>query len=374
MTAGKGKDGFLSKLNPKNWFKKGVGADSPQTEMVKKVTGGTDKSVGKGVRGTDSMGKQVGSMKGAMAGAAKTAIQMIAFAAAIYILAEAFAVFSSDVSWDGVLRGVVAIGAFTGAMYLLNPALKGLEKSWGGIAAMTALAGSMVLLGLSAMMFAAGGTAGIIGMAVGLGVLTAAVLALGLLGTAGIGWVGVAMVLALGAAMLALGYAVKLAAEGFSMVVDSFTNNIGPLLMLGPALMMTSLGIMALAASLVLLGVAFLAGGFLGLMALSSTAETLQNAFGNMDSDNMVKAINAINNVDMDKVNALKELSAMMSMMGILGAKPIELVMTVDGDIDIKGEGGGKKSTDWVNDPIFVSKLKDIIWEEMDKGRNGGKS
>ena len=51
----------------------------------------------------------------------------------------------------------------------------------------------------------------------------------------------------------------------------------------------------------------------------------------------------------------------------------IDIEMDVGGTIDIRGEAGGSKSTEWVEDPIFVSKLKDIVWEAMEKGRGGGK-
>jgi hypothetical protein len=46
--------------------------------------------------------------------------------------------------------------------------------------------------------------------------------------------------------------------------------------------------------------------------------------------------------------------------------------MNVKGDIEISGEGGGKTSTDWVNDPIFISNLKDLIFQSQKVDSTGG--
>ena len=62
--------------------------------------------------------------------------------------------------------------------------------------------------------------------------------------------------------------------------------------------------------------------------------------------------------------------------MSLLGASPtikFDENLTIDGKIQISGQAGGKKDTDWVDDPIFVNKLKQLIVEATDVEKNGGK-
>lgn len=216
---------------------------------------------------------------------------------------------------------------------------------------------------------------GVIGA--GIAIMIPLVMALGVVGTVTAG-----PILALGAAFLMIGGAIALAAWGISLLVDSFTNmfsivsadNIGPLLMLGPALIGVSLGVFALAASLVALGAAYLLGGFLGLIALEEAAADIQTAFKGVDPQGINTAVNAINSIDIDKLNALKELSLWMSMLGATTTIKFDESLHIDGSIELSGEGGGKSNTDWIKDPIFVSKLKELIATQTQKDLNGGKA
>ena len=217
-------------------------------------------------------------------------------------------------------------------------------------------------------------------MVVALLALAFAVTMFGGLSLSGIGWAGVALILAMGAAMIMIGAAVLIASMGISMIVNSFTNmfsvismdNIGALLMLGPALIGVSIGVFALAASLVALGIAYLAGGFLGIFALGETADKIQTAFGDVDAGEVASAITAINNVDMNKVAAIKDLANAMSMWSMFGSG----ININFGDLDVSGDielkGGGKVAQMVMEEP-YLSQLKDLIWETMEKGKNGGK-
>jgi hypothetical protein len=44
--------------------------------------------------------------------------------------------------------------------------------------------------------------------------------------------------------------------------------------------------------------------------------------------------------------------------------------MNLKGDISLSGEGGDKTSTDWLNDPIFIRRLKNLISEKLEDDRN----
>ena len=47
-----------------------------------------------------------------------------------------------------------------------------------------------------------------------------------------------------------------------------------------------------------------------------------------------------------------------MSLLGATTTIKFDESLSIDGSIEISGEGGGKTNTDWIKDPIFVSKLK----------------
>ena len=399
-------------LSPLTWFLrgkilgKGFNSQIAQGKVMQKMMGGGGQSgvagpltksgkpdmrykankgmggAGKGAAGTQAMGQSAGSQAGNFL---KGALGLVAISAALFVFAKALQEFDKlQNGWGTLALAAVSLIALGGALMILTPTLNAFGSSaWIGIAAMGALAVSVMALGFATTLFAQGGLAGTMLMITALAALTIAVMVLGALGASGIGFIGVALILALGAAMIMAGYATTLFAEAIATVMTSFQglfelvnmDNIGALLLMGPALIGVSLGVFALAGSLVALGAAMLLGGFLGLIGLSETADNIQKAFGDIDPAAVAGAISAINNVDMAKVAAIKDLANSLSLVSMFGGG-----FKIDfGDLDVKGniklEGkGGAANTDWVEDPIFVSKLKDIVWEAMDSDRNGGRN
>lgn len=344
--------------------------------------GGAYGGASKGATGTQAMGQSAGGQAGNFL---KGAVGLLAISAALFVFAKALQEFEKlQNGWGTLVLAAGSLLVLAGALKIMQPILSSFGSSaWPGIAAMGALAVSVMALGFATTLFAQGGLAGTLLMVGALFALSAAVTMFGGLSLSGIGWAGVALILAMGAAMVMIGYSVKLAAEGVSMIVDSFTNmfsiinmdNIGALLLLGPALIGVSIGVFALAVSLIALGAAMLLGGFLGLIGIQETADNIQKAFGDIDPAAVAGAITAINNVDMEKVAAIKDLANSLSMVSMLGGG-LKVEM---GDLDVKGsiklEGkGGAANTEWVNDPIFVSELKDMVWERMKSDREGGKT
>ena len=377
-TAGKG--GLLKKLGGgiKSLFKgKTPGGGGPPVQGPKPPPGMG--SAGKGATGTQAMGQSAG---GQASNFLQGAVALLAISAALFIFAKALQEFEKlQNGWATLVLAGASLIVLGLSLKLMQPILNSFGTSaWPGIAAMVALSVAVMALGVATTFFAQGGVAGTALMVVALLALAFAVTLFGGLSLSGIGWAGVALILAMGAAMLMIGGAVLLAAMGISMIVDSFTNmfsiismdNIGALLMLGPALIGVSIGVFALALSLVALGAAYLMGGFLGIFALGETADKIQTAFGDVDAGEVAAAITAINNVDMNKVAAIKDLANAMSMWSMFGSG-IEINF---GDLDVTGgielKGGGK-SAEMVMEEPYLTQLKDLIWDTMEKGRGGGK-
>jgi hypothetical protein len=87
-----------------------------------------------------------------------------------------------------------------------------------------------------------------------------------------------------------------------------------------------------------------------------------------MEKANFSSSLEGINNLDKDKLSMLKELVTASST-----GKPIRVEfsdMNLKGDISLSGEGGDKTSTDWLNDPIFIRRLKNLISEKLEDDRN----
>ena len=333
------------------------------------------KSAGKGAAGTSAMGQSAGAnAKSFMKGA----VGLLAISAALFIFAKALQEFEKlQDGWNTLFLAAGALGVLSLALYASGQALKQFgSNSWTGIAAMIALSAAVLGLGFATTLFAQGGFAGTMLMIVALAALTIAIAVLGALGMSGIGFIGVALILALSVAMIALGYSVKLIAEGIAIVVDAFTNmfsqlsmsNIGPMLLLGPAFIGIAAGLAILTISLLGFGLAWLVGGW----AFEDMAESIA-AMGNTDLSGLGNAVQSINNVDMNKLEAIRDLANSLSMVSMFSGG----VLKVDvGDLDVKGsiklEGkGGAANTDWINQPSFVEELKNLIWKAMEDGRNG---
>jgi hypothetical protein len=312
---------------------------------------------------------------------------------------------SAGKSSGGMLKGAAAILILSAALFVFAKALQEFDKLQNGWESLALAAAGLTILSIAAKAIGSGSQGMIMG-ALAIAILGAAlipfayamqlmgeatnqfssflILALGLTGLAiAASLIGaVSPMVLLGAlaigvlslALIPLAYAVKIVSEGIAMVVDSFTNmfsvinisNIGPLLLLGPALIGTSIGVFALSASLFALGAAWWFGG----SAFTDLTHSLA-ALKGLDLSGMSSSIRAINHVDLDKIEAIKDLASMLSLVSLFGGIKIEF-----GDIDVKGDinlKGDKKSSDDVFKEPQLSKLKDLIWEAMKIGRNGGK-
>lgn len=188
------------------------------------------------------------------------------------------------------------------------------------------------------------------------------------------------VLLALGASMLMIGGAVWLAAQGMSVLVDSFTNMfkvIGPngdsVMKAGAGFLMMAAGIGVLSFALVglstaaLLGVVGL-GMILGLTtALVATSDSLKSVGG---GEGIAKAVNAINSVNTDKLDALKDLSMWMALLGSTTTIKFDETLKVSGSIEVKGEAGGRSSMDLVNNDSFVRALSTKLAKTKVESRN----
>lgn len=97
--------------------------------------------------------KSVDQMKGAMYGAAATALQMLAFAGAVWMLSKAFQNFST-VSWKGVGVGVTVMTVFAGITVGILASLKAFGKAatmpqvWLGVGLLLSLGAAIALVGV----------------------------------------------------------------------------------------------------------------------------------------------------------------------------------------------------------------------------------
>ena len=248
-------------------------------DKASKMKGGLGKKLkdlAKGVKAFGS-GKVI---LGALVGLPATAVGMVAMVAAIPALA--FLALGGAAAGAGLVALAKGMKKAGGAKVLIATVVVG------------AIALSMIALGGAAILFAQGGAAGTVLMVASLYALVGALALLGGLGLSGVGFVGVALVLATGVALLAMGYAVKLAAEGMSVLVDSFTglfsaitlDNLIPIFMLGPALTLAGLGMIAFAASLAVMAIAAIFGApalfavGLGMMVLGTGVQLAAGGLG----------------------------------------------------------------------------------------------
>ena len=334
---------------------------------------------GKGAAGTKAMGQSAG---GQASNFLQGAVALLAISAALFVFAKALQEFEKlQNGWGTLVLAGASLIVLGVSLKIIGPILNRFgTNALPGIGAMLALSLAVNALGVATMFFAQGGVMGTVLMVGALIALAFAVTMFGGLSLSGVGWAGIGLILAMGVAMIMVGAAVLIASIGISMIVDSFTNmfsiinmeNIGALLMLGPALIGVSIGVFALALSLVALGAAYLMGGFLGIFALGETADKIQTAFGDVDAGEVAAAITAINNVDMNKVAAIKDLANAMSIWSMFGSG----ININFGDLDVSGDiqlRGGEKVAQMVMEEPMLSTLKDLIWETMEKGKNGGK-
>ena len=181
-----------------------------------KQTGGLGKA-GKGAAGTQAMGKSAG---GQAKNFLKGAVGLLAIAAALFVFAKALQEFEKlQDGWSTLFLAAGSLIVLGGALAILQPVLNSFgTTAWVGIAAMGALAGSMVLLGVAMQLMEGAGWGAWAMMALSLGLVIGAVAILGSLASTGVGFLGVALMLGIGAAMIMMGAAVFIVAAGMSYV------------------------------------------------------------------------------------------------------------------------------------------------------------
>ena len=163
------------------------------------------------------------------------------------------------------------------------------------------------------------------------------------------------------------------------MLVDSITR-----LFSGDALTMEkagaffilAAGIGALAVSLMLMGAsalgAIIAIGILGSLSyiVISTAEALANVdFGGMATEIQNIGI-ALSSLDTDKMDSLKNAAFWLMAAGLRPVKVEFSTLNINGTIDLKGEGGSTEMD--LSSSIFVSELKNLIFDALARDKNGG--
>jgi hypothetical protein len=339
--------------------------------------GGMSKGGGGGMTGaqTAMQGQAAKSAgMGSMMKSLGSAAQILAIAGAMWILADALIKFN-DVEWSSLVKGGIALIGFSLGLKLLQPILGsfGGANIWQGIAAMLALGVATVLLGAGLFLM---GQVPLANLIVGFLGLIGVLLAFSALSLSGVGWAGVGLVLALGAAMLMIGAAVYIASAGLSMIQDN-------IMVLGVGLFLAGAGFLAMAAGIGILTISLIALGAASLLALPgllilgavsgmlvSTVSAL-NASGGPAG--LTAAINAINSVDEGKLEALKDLSMWMALLGGTTTVKFDESLKIDGNISLSGSGGGKSDTEWAKDPQFMAELQELITRAANKQKNGGK-
>jgi hypothetical protein len=238
--------------------------------------------------------------------------------------------------------------------------------------ALNLLLASAAFIGMTAGIVGLGGIALLGGAAgTGLKLLGQGLASFG--ATAGtVGWLGVAVLGALSLAFIGFGYGLKLAGEGIASIIGAFTTMFS--VVDGDNLVKIGVGFIAMGAGLGLLTVSMLALSVssLALLPALGVLKVLTSLLSGtavvMEKANFSSSLEGINNLDKDKLSMLKELVTASST-----GKPIRVEfsdMNLKGDISLSGEGGDKTSTDWLNDPIFIRRLKNLISEKLEDDRN----
>lgn len=191
------------------WFKKGVamrkGFDSAGVTSMGGQSGAANKmtkagkpdmrykanrglgGAGKGATGTQAMGQSAGGQAGNFL---KGAVGLLAIAAALFVFAKALQEFEKlQNGWQTLVLAAGSLLVLAGALKIMQPILSSFGSSaWPGIAAMGALAVSVMALGFATTLFAQGGLAGTLLMVGALFALSVAVTMFGGLSLSGIGW------------------------------------------------------------------------------------------------------------------------------------------------------------------------------------------
>jgi flagellar hook-basal body complex protein FliE len=196
-----------------------------------------------------------------------------------------------------------------------------------------------------------------------------------------VGTVGALPILALGAAFLMIGGAVWLASQGMAVLVESFTglfsvlnmDMLAPMMLMGPALGMITLGMLGLSYGVLALGAAVLSPmGWAAIAGLTGLAALSTVDFSGV-ATSFERIGQAISSFDTEKIDGLSNAAMWLSMASLGGDIDVNLSdLTVKGEIGISG-GGATADAGWVENPIFINKLKDVIFEALEKESKGGK-
>jgi len=353
-----------------DWYK----SDSPQGKMIRTKGGTQPLGGGQSGAGAGANPSQVGESSGKSAGnMLKGAAAILVLSAALFVFAKALQEFDKlQNGWQTLAMAAVSLVILSGALFLVGQIMgKATTNILMGSIAILALGVALIPFAYAMQMIKDVGVGTMLGAALA---LAAFALAAGLMG-AFLPFIllGSIAIVALSGALMLFGLALQIVAPGMEMFLSSLSklpSLIGPLFLFGPALGIAALGIGALSISLFALGAAWWFGGsaFKGLTGSLA-------AMKGLDLSGLSKSVSAINRVDLEKIEALRDLALSLSLVNLFGGIKVEFGdIDVNGTINLKSGSGVSKGTDWVNDPIFVSKLKNLIWESMHKGKKGGKS
>jgi hypothetical protein len=190
----------------------------------------------------------------------------------------------------------------------------------------------------------------------------------------GIGLLGIAALilepiilplLGVAAAFLMLGGGVWLATQGMSSLLEVLSmDKITPLFSLGQAMTLLSVGIITLGASIgVLGGILMSPFGMAGLLGLVGIGYALSK----VDFTGIAKGVGdistALSSMETGKLDELKTAAQWLALAS-MGDITVEFGdLNVKGKIDLQGQGGATADMDLLNDTIFISKLREKIFE-----------
>ena len=263
----------------------------------------------------------------------------------------------------------LALGALSGAIYLMAQGIKIIGES---NVTFGQLAGTSMLL-----------TGALYGLTPLLRVLPTVIAPIGASALAVSGGL-----LALGATVALIGVGIGAAAFGVSYLVDSFAklfdivaDKSDSLFKMSGAMLTLAAGITGLGLATMTFGLPALGGLAASVLALSAASLLLDpfvtkidKLFTSIKESNLSTSINLLADLDTSKLKMLKEIGELLQ-----NSKPIKIEfgkIIIDGNIGLEGNNKAITKEDLnklFNDPIFISKLKDRIFNQKEYVLAGGK-
>jgi hypothetical protein len=263
----------------------------------------------------------------------------------------------------------LALGALSGAIYLMAQGIKVIGES---NVTFGQLAGTSMLL-----------TGALIGLRPVLATLPPSITAIG-----GAAFAVAPGLLALGGTVALVGVGIGAAALGVSYLVDSFAKLFDIVADKSDSLFKMSGAMLTLAAGIAGLGLATMTFGLPALSGLAASVVALSAAsllldpfvtkinklFTSIKESNLSTNINLLATLDTNKLKMLKEIGELLQ-----NSKPIKIEfgkIIVDGNIGLEGNNKAITKEDLnkiFNDPIFINKLKDRIFNQKEYVLAGGK-